>query len=160
MLENKIYLYLDDVRTPLDPTWQVVRNYDEFVAHINLHGLDQYECISFDHDLGEEAMKEYYRNVKPNSFINYDNISEKTGMDCARWVVDLALREKRQLPITYVHSANPVGTENIINYINNYYKSQGVSEKCVAVNVEHTFMDVLTKAEIRRRIAIMMGDLN
>lgn len=158
MIETKIYLYLDDVRTPLDPTWQVVRNYDEFVAHITLHGLDQYECISLDHDLGEEAMKEFYRNTKPNSVINYDNISEKTGMDCARWLVDLALREKIQLPIIYVHSANPVGSENIMNLINNYFKNQGVSEKCVAVKVEHTFMDVLTKEEKLRRIAIMMGD--
>lgn len=68
-------------------------------------------------------------------------------------------KRKIQLPITYVHSANPVGAENIINYINNYYKSIGLSEKCVAVKVEHTFMDVLTKEEKLRRIAIMMGDL-
>jgi len=159
MVETKIYLYLDDVRTPLDPTWQVVRNYDEFVAHIKLHGLEQYECISLDHDLGEEAMKEYYRNAKPNSFINYDNISEKTGMDCARWLVDESYRKGIKLPIIYVHSANPVGAENIMNYINNYYKSQGVSEKCVAVKVEHTFMNVLSEAEKIRRIAIMNGDL-
>lgn len=159
MVETKIYLYLDDVRTPLDPTWQVVRNYDEFVAHINLHGLDQYECISFDHDLGEEAMKEYYRNVKPNSILDYNNISEKTGMDCARWLVDESYRKGIKLPITYVHSANPVGAENIINYINNYYKSQGVSEKCVAVKVEHTFMGTLTEDQKTRRIAIMNGDL-
>ena len=27
---NKKYIYLDDVRTPHDPRWTVVRNYDEF----------------------------------------------------------------------------------------------------------------------------------
>lgn len=159
MIETKIHLYLDDIRTPLDPTWQVVRNYDEFVAHINLHGLENYQCISFDHDLGEEAMLEYYRNVKPNSTLDYNNISEKTGMECARWLVDLSLREKIQLPITYVHSANPVGAENIINYINNYYKSQELFEKCVSVKVEHTIMNTLTKEEKTRRIAIMNGEL-
>jgi len=103
-------------------------------------------------------MKEYFRNVKPNSKWDYNNISEKTGMDCAKWLVDEANKKNIKLPIIYVHSANPVGTENIISYINNYYKSQGVSEKCVAVKVEHTFMDVLTKDEKLRRIAIMMGD--
>ena len=28
---NKIKIYLDDVRTPTDPTWKVVRNYEQFV---------------------------------------------------------------------------------------------------------------------------------
>jgi len=29
---NKKRLYLDDVRTPVDEDWIVVRNYDEFVT--------------------------------------------------------------------------------------------------------------------------------
>ena len=57
--ENKIYLYLDDVRTPTADNWEVVRNYDEFVAHIRMRGLENYEVISLDHDLGDTAMQEY-----------------------------------------------------------------------------------------------------
>jgi hypothetical protein len=66
MLNKNIYLYLDDVRIPKDDRWEVVTNYDEFVAHIELNGLENYECISLDHDLGEQAMQEYYRNVATN----------------------------------------------------------------------------------------------
>ena len=155
MNNEKIYLYLDDVRTPIDPTWQVVRSYDEFVAHIELNGLENYQCISFDHDLGEEAMQEYFRNVKPNGKIDYSNIKEKTGMDCAHWVVNKAVSTGIYLPITYVHSANPVGAENISNLINNYYKKIGLSEKCVPVRVEHRIGEHLTSEELKRRWSIM-----
>ena len=41
MVQDKIWLYLDDVRTPVEDNWQVVRNYDEFVAHIKLNGLEK-----------------------------------------------------------------------------------------------------------------------
>ena len=33
-INNKLRLYLDDIRTPIDKDWIVVRNYDEFVASI------------------------------------------------------------------------------------------------------------------------------
>ncbi len=38
-----MYLYLDDVRIPTEGNWEVVRNYDEFVSHIKLNGLENYE---------------------------------------------------------------------------------------------------------------------
>ena len=152
---EKIYLYLDDVRSPLDETWQVVRSYDELIAHIKLHGLENYQCISLEHDLGEEAMQEYFRNVKPNSKLDYNNIQEKTGYDCAQWLIDEALRTDVLLPIIYVHSANPIGSENIVNLINNYYKKVGLSEKCVRVRVEHKIGDHLTSEELKRRWSIM-----
>ena len=66
MEKKKIWLYLDDVRIPTEDGWQVVRDYDEFVSHIRLHGLENYEVISLDHDLGKEAMNEFYNNVHPN----------------------------------------------------------------------------------------------
>ena len=39
-------IYLDDVRTPIDKDWIVVRNYDEFVQKINEIGLENIELIS------------------------------------------------------------------------------------------------------------------
>ena len=69
--KNKLYLYLDDVRTPTADNWEVVRNYDEFVAHIKLKGLGAYEVISLDHDLGEGAMVEYYCNLRCNLVKRY-----------------------------------------------------------------------------------------
>ena len=85
-MKNKIYL--DDVRTPVKDGWTVVRSYEEFVDKVVELGLNSIEIISFDHDLGDTAMEEYYNNVSPNFTLNYDNIKEKTGLDCAKWLVN------------------------------------------------------------------------
>ena len=58
MRKEKIRLYLDDVRTPKDADWKVVRNYDEFVSTVMYIGLENIELISLDHDLGDTAMNE------------------------------------------------------------------------------------------------------
>ena len=63
---EKKRLYLDDVRTPLGDDWIIVRNYEEFVSIIKFHGLENFDVISLDHDLGEQSMIEYYTNVKNN----------------------------------------------------------------------------------------------
>jgi len=55
---TKVRIYLDDVRTPVDPSWVVVRSYDEFVQKINSIGMENIELISLDHDLGETALQE------------------------------------------------------------------------------------------------------
>ena len=136
--KNKIWLYLDDVRVPTEGDWQVVRSYDEFISHIHLHGLENYELISLDHDLGEGAMVEYYTNVKPNYELNYERIPEKTGMDCARFLVAEAMNKKIQLPTVYVHSANPIGSANMMGYINNYRHINRLPQNCVRVQIKHT----------------------
>ena len=58
-------LYLDDICSPPDSSWIVVRSHDEFVAWIQTHGTP--DEISFDHDLGDGV---------------------PTGMDCAKWIVE------------------------------------------------------------------------
>lgn len=131
-------LYLDDVRTPKDTDWEVVRSYDEFVAHIRLHGLENYELISLDHDLGDTAMNEYYNNVHPNYTLDYSNIKEKTGMDCAKFLVAESMTKGIPLPAIYVHSANPIGSANIMGYINNYFMNCRLPQGCIRVKIEHT----------------------
>jgi hypothetical protein len=155
MKKNKIYLYLDDVRIPTEGKWEVVKNYDEFVAHINLNGLENYELISLDHDLGETAMVEYYSNVKPNYELDYKRIDEKTGMDCAKFLVAEAMNKKIQLPTVYVHSANPIGSANMMGYINNYFRNNKLPEICTKVNIEHTYTEFLSEEERNRRYKIM-----
>lgn len=155
MKKDKIYLYLDDVRIPTEGKWEVVKNYDEFVAHINLNGLVNYELISLDHDLGEAAMVEYYSNVKPNYELDYKRIDEKTGMDCARFLVAEAMNKKIQLPNVYVHSANPIGSANMMGYINNYFRNNKLPETCTKVNIEHTYTKFLSEEERHRRYNIM-----
>lgn len=92
-------LYLDDVR-PIPKGYMGVRSYTEFVSFINHNGLPQ--LISFDHDLGQE----------------------KTGYDCAKWLVDYCLETNYPLPIVIVHSQNPVGKENIQKLLSNFYRHQ------------------------------------
>jgi hypothetical protein len=129
-------IYLDDVRTPIENDWVVVRSYDEFVNTISEIGLDNIDLISLDHDLGDTAMHEWYTNVVNNYTINYDNIKEKTGMDCAKWLVEQWLDGKKVCAVK-VHSANAVGSANIMGYINNYKHLHKYAQDCVRWYVEH-----------------------
>jgi hypothetical protein len=155
MNNKKIWLYLDDVRIPTEGEWEIVRNYDEFVAHIKLKGLENYEVISLDHDLGEGAMVEYYTNVKPNYELDYNRIPEKTGMDCARYLVAESMNTKIPLPTIYVHSANPIGAANIIGYVNNYFRNNKLPEVCIKVKIEHTYNEFLSEEERHSRYNLM-----
>ena len=42
---EKKKIYLDDVRIPVDQSWIVVKNYDEFVQKVNEIGLENIELI-------------------------------------------------------------------------------------------------------------------
>jgi hypothetical protein len=135
---KKLRLYLDDIRTPLGEDWIVARNYDEFVTQIKFHGLASFEVISLDHDLGEGAMVEYYTNVKNNYTLDYNNINERTGMDCCRFLISESMTQNIPLPQVYIHSANPIGAGNMMGYINNYLMNCKLDQTCVRVKIEHT----------------------
>jgi hypothetical protein len=141
-INNRLRLYLDDIRTPVDDDWIVVRNYDEFVKQLKLHGLGNFELISLDHDLGEGAMVEYYTNVKNNYMLDYNNINERTGMDCCHYLVSESMNEKIPLPQIYVHSANPIGAANMMGYINNYLMNCRLPQTCVRVQINHTISEI------------------
>ena len=146
-------IYLDYVRTPVNTEWVIVRSYDEFVEKVNEIGLENIEVISLDHDLGDTAMNEYFNNVSPNYTLDYSNIEEKTGMDCAKWLVnyyydnynldeDLVSRKSKKIigitfPKVYTHSANPIGSANIMGYINNFLMNEAQQQDCVRVTIEH-----------------------
>jgi hypothetical protein len=134
-MKNKIYL--DDVRTPVDKDWIVVRNYEEFVKKVNEIGLENIELISLDHDLGDSAMNEWHKNVYHNYTLNYDNITEKTGMDCTKWLVNQWMDGNPVVDVV-VHSANAIGSGNMTGYINNYRHLNRLPQNCVRVQIEHT----------------------
>lgn len=139
MKTDKKRLYLDDVRTPIGTDWIIARNYDQFVSIIRLEGLLSFEVISLDHDLGEQSMIEYYTNVKKNYELNYENIiNEKTGYDCCKFLVSESMSKKVPLPQIYVHSANPIGSANIMGYVNNYLMNCSLPQTCIRVKIEHT----------------------
>ena len=135
---EKVSIYLDDIRTPNDERWIICRDYDEFVNRVNEIGLDNIETISLDHDLGETAIREYFKNVTNNYILDYDNIHEKTGYDCAKWLVEKSIETGVNLPTILTHSANPIGSANIMGYINNYLKNKRLPQNCVRVQIPHT----------------------
>jgi len=49
---------------------------------------------------------------------------EKTGLDCAKWLVDYCMDNNQKLPEYSVHSMNPAGGKNILEYLNNFKKFQ------------------------------------
>lgn len=137
MNKDKIMIYLDDIRTPNDKEWIVVRNYEQFVNRINQHGLENIEVISLDHDLGDSAMVEYYNNVKDNYTLDYNNITEKTGYDACKFIVNRSIETGIPLPQVYVHSANPIGSGNMMGYINNYLMNCRLPQTCIRVQIPH-----------------------
>lgn len=132
-------IYLDDVRTPNPETgdWVVVRNYEEFVTKVTEIGLQNIDLISLDHDLGDSAMNEWLYGVTKNYTINYDNITEKTGMDCTKWLVNQWL-DGAPVCKVMVHSANAVGSANMMGYINNYKHIHRMPQDCARWVIPHT----------------------
>lgn len=111
-------IYLDDFRTPVDPIWEVVRNQEQFIKALE-RIKDEKIIISFDHDLDSSAMEDYFKyQHKGIQFIDYEKILEPTGLDCARYLISSG--KWKNLASYYVHSANPMGTDNIINLLDTF----------------------------------------
>ncbi|WP_157279214.1 cyclic-phosphate processing receiver domain-containing protein [Aliarcobacter butzleri] len=98
-------MFLDDIRTPKEKFDVITRSYDEAVNFVKENGIPNF--ISFDHDLGCD---------------DKGNIL-KSGYDFAKWLVEQSLNEVLEFPKDFtfqVHSANPIGRNNINSILNNY----------------------------------------
>lgn len=97
-----VKLYIDDIRNPKDDDFIVLRSYAEAVGWMRKNGCPEF--ISFDHDLGDT--------------------DELSGFDIAKWMVNMDLNQKGMfIPEDFqfnVHSANPVGADNIAGLLDNY----------------------------------------
>lgn len=133
----KTLLWLDDVRNPFvygkinwikefeltsfkedDNKIIWVKNYDEFVSWIEKNGLPT--TIAFDHDLGFD---ERYCNY----LLEYEfPDNEKTGYDCAKWLVEYCMNNNKKLPNWVIQSANNVGKENIKCLLTNFNNVQNL----------------------------------
>lgn len=112
---KKYYLLLDDIRNAnqvleytkkevfLTRNWTLVKTYTEFINCITANGLPEF--VSFDHDLGELAVIDG---------------EEKSGYDCAKWLIDYCINNQLNLPAYFCHSMNPVGSEKIRGLLQNY----------------------------------------
>lgn len=120
----KFYLFLDDRRYPKDVSWisipikpwSIVRNYDQFIDSIQIRGVPDYVC--YDHDLADC----HYGDGLDGDLIDYSSYKEKTGYDCAKWLVNYCSEKNIKHPPYLVHSLNPAGVKNIKSYIENYNK--------------------------------------
>jgi hypothetical protein len=116
-------LFLDDERFPKDVKWMqlpplrwiIVRNFEQFVNIIQRNGLPN--AVSFDHDLADEH---YVTTLSKNSY------KEKTGYECAKWLIEYCIEKNLNFPKYTVHSLNPIGKQNIISLIDSYIKSKNL----------------------------------
>lgn len=111
-------LYLDDIRTPKTDGWVIVRNYDDFTDWIKQNGVP--DSISFDHDLGEDIAKENVENGMNKKKARMQKKEAKSGYDCAKWLCQYCWENALPLPKWDVHSANPVGAQNIKQLLENF----------------------------------------
>jgi hypothetical protein len=94
-------LFLDDIRNPPDEDWIVCRSTQEAVDIIKERGIPDF--MSLDHDLG----------------------GEDTTMVFLKRLVNEIWDGQSTPPKYQVHSANPIGTQNIISYMESWIKSIG-----------------------------------
>jgi len=93
-------LYLDDLRNPpADRDWLVCRSSQEALDRIVDIGMPSF--ISFDHDLGEDD----------------------TTMIFLRRLVNEVWDGQTVIPDYQIHSANPVGVENIRSFMESWKRS-------------------------------------
>jgi hypothetical protein len=95
-------LFIDDLRNPVSTSWVVARTSAEAIALMETRGCP---CeISFDHDLG----------------------GNDTAMVMVKRLIELDLdAEGRFFPDNFifsVHSANPVGRDNIVGLLRSYLR--------------------------------------
>lgn len=100
-------LFLDDLRDAEkyypNQGFITKRSYYDAVEYVKENGIPAF--ISFDHDLADEAQV------------------EMTGYDFAKFMIDFIIDNKLQCVFEYVvHSANPVGKENIEYYLKNGFE--------------------------------------
>jgi len=134
---NNTILWLDDFRNPFTKQWFPkilpqyidrmddivwVKSYDEFIEWITENGMPFF--ISFDHDLANEhyAPEKYYVDGTYDTWAKTQDFTEKTGMDCARWLVDYCMDTETNMCKWFSHTANDAGRKNIDGLLISFIK--------------------------------------
>lgn len=137
LLENpqkrsKIGIYVDANRTPTEVpegyVWVVLRSYGEFTNYITeYYKLFRVmpELFSFDHDLTQEYLEWFFMHPGER-IVEYQDFKTKSGLHCARWLVEVCEKNNISLESTLLasHSHNESGRGIIIEYLNNYKRKK------------------------------------
>ena len=127
------YLFLDDIRKPSEvkwvnlpksKKWEIVRSFEEFCEAIRIKGMPKF--IAFDHDLSMAHCMLNESNqtgIHSAETVSYYPGEEKTGYDCAKWLVEQCEATNSPLPDFDVHSMNSVGARIIRSYLYSYLSS-------------------------------------
>lgn len=91
-------MFIDDVREPPSNDYVVVRSSSEALDYIKNNGMPSF--ISFDHDLGGDDTTMVFLRKLVDYWNGYDTI-----------------------PDYVVHSANPVGSKNIVSFMDSWKRS-------------------------------------
>lgn len=93
-------LWVDDLRDPPSDDWDVARTYEDAVEKLE---KNHYYIVSLDHDLGQPDGQDGYGIVK--------------------WLVKRKMGSQGHMPLLYkLHTANPVGHENMKALIDRYLR--------------------------------------
>lgn len=134
MEKKQTLLWLDDVRDPYEHDWLIfspilppfdvfwARSYEDFVKFITRNGLP--DAICFDHDLGGDVQREKVSKGMSKRQARLERQGTKTGMDCAKWLVEYCLDKKMPLPRYNIQSANPAGKANIDGLLQSFLQHQ------------------------------------
>ena len=130
---KNVLLWLDDMRNPYEGNWIAefsplkggysiywVKSYDRFIQWINNNGLPR--AICFDHDLGEDEAKAKVAKGVSKKKARQEKKLAKSGMDCAKWLVDYCIDHDLDLPEWNVQSSNEPGKDNINGLLSGYLK--------------------------------------
>lgn len=131
----KYNLFLDDFRSPCNIKhinlplleYKIAKNYNEFCEIINKNGIPNF--VSYDHDLADEHYQDLARALASNCVLNYSQYKEKTGYDCAQFLIEKCSNLKVKHPNFVVHSMNVIGRQNIMSLIRAFNKNEYQASK-------------------------------
>lgn len=118
-------IWLDDIRLPPSRGWLWLRDIDDLKQFRDEIGFEYIREISFDHDLGQQlvVVSGFGREIQMAA-----TKTKATGYDCAKLLIEYHMEMEERwsggftFPKWSVHSANPVGAENITKLLENYEK--------------------------------------
>jgi len=120
-MDNKYALFLDAKRFPGDArvetgnpdysrAWIVVKSYSQFINAVKSRGLP--ELVSFDHDISDK--RTWFTTKYPDA--------ELTGHDCAKWLIEYCIINRRRFPDFLVHCRDDDEAMEL-NFLLNGYKT-------------------------------------